>query len=594
MGRALTLTGERPSVDQPFEIPEDINALDTEQFSHLLTSLNDDQFSQFLATVGDDQLIELQDKAVAAFDAKYTATSITPSDLAAARKLKAGVEKFRAERTRRRTEAEAAAAELDALAAEVHGDQAAQAEDGEGEDEPGEVEAAAVEPEPVKPDPEPTLQASSVIPPRRPALDLSSVRRRQPRVLPESKPSIEITASVDVPGLVPGQAMDLSDVPKAIISRANALKTAGGGTGLVISYRHPTPKALTVTDSSSAPEGTTVVMAAADQRRLPQGDIVASGGWCAPSETLYDIVDISCPEMLWDAPEIELSRGGIRYFLTPPLDVAQLTWIHTEADDISGAEKPCYVIPCPEPVEVRCDAVGVCLQAGILTQRHFPELVNWYLRNTMVALEIRIRQALLQQLLASPMTTQVTIAPSFGALSAVYAAVALQAADMIERYSLCERISLEVVFPWWARNLFLTDLARQNGVNVCDLDPNCIQDLFRTLGVRVQFARGIGPAVPDEIGGEDPATQWPAEIQFVIYPAGSVQIGRGESVDLGVVHDSARFRTNDYTALFAETCVALIQRMEARAVTVPVCPDGATGAQLEMVCAAGESPGALS
>src|SRR5690606_36471167 len=166
--------------------------------------------SQFLATVGDDQLIELQDKAVAAFDAKYTATSITPSDLAAARKLKAGVEKFRAERTRRRTEAEAAAAELDALAAEVHGDQAAQAEDGEGEDEPGEVEAAAVEPEPVKPDPEPTLQASSVIPPRRPALDLSSVRRRQPRVLPESKPSIEIIASVDVPGLVPGQAMDLS------------------------------------------------------------------------------------------------------------------------------------------------------------------------------------------------------------------------------------------------------------------------------------------------------------------------------------------------------------------------------------------------
>jgi hypothetical protein len=558
-----------------FEIPEDIT-----------------QFS-------DDDLAELLDGAVAAFDAKSTSTTVTSDDLAQLRQLTEVVNNIRNEQAARRQAAEQAAAEIDALAAQVRGTQETSDADADTEeDDGGETVEASSSPDP-DPQPQPqqeqVLSASTVIPPRRPALDLSSVRRRQPRVLPEPPaPTMEITASVDVPGLVPGQAMDLSDVPKAIISRANALKTAGGGTGLVISYRHPTPKALTVTDSSSAPEGTTVVMAAADQRRLPQGDIVASGGWCAPSETLYDIVDISCPEMLWDAPEIELSRGGIRYFLTPPLDVAQLTWIHTEADDISGAEKPCYVIPCPEPVEVRCDAVGVCLQAGILTQRHFPELVNWYLRNTMVALEIRIRQALLQQLLASPMTTQVTIAPSFGALSAVYAAVALQAADMIERYSLCERISLEVVFPWWARNLFLTDLARQNGVNVCDLDPNCIQDLFRTLGVRVQFARGIGPAVPDEIGGEDPATQWPAEIQFVIYPAGSVQIGRGESVDLGVVHDSARFRTNDYTALFAETCVALIQRMEARAVTVPVCPDGATGAQLEMVCAAGESPGALS
>lgn len=562
-----------------FEIPEDIT-----------------QFS-------DDDLAELLDNAVAAFDAKSTSTTVTSDDLAQLRQLTEVVNNIRTEQAARRQAAEQAAAEIDALAAQVRGTQETSDADADTEeDDGGETVEASSSPDPdPQPQPQPqaqqeqVLSASTVIPPRRPALDLSSVRRRQPRVLPEPPaPTMEITASVDVPGLVPGQAMDLSDVPKAIISRANALKTAGGGTGLVISYRHPTPKALTVTDSSSAPEGTTVVMAAADQRRLPQGDIVASGGWCAPSETLYDIVDISCPEMLWDAPEIELSRGGIRYFLTPPLDVAQLTWIHTEADDISGAEKPCYVIPCPEPVEVRCDAVGVCLQAGILTQRHFPELVNWYLRNTMVALEIRIRQALLQQLLASPMTTQVTIAPSFGALSAVYAAVALQAADMIERYSLCERISLEVVFPWWARNLFLTDLARQNGVNVCDLDPNCIQDLFRTLGVRVQFARGIGPAVPDEIGGEDPATQWPAEIQFVIYPAGSVQIGRGESVDLGVVHDSARFRTNDYTALFAETCVALIQRMEARAVTVPVCPDGATGAQLEMVCAAGESPGALS
>lgn len=68
--------------------------------------------------------------------------------------------------------------------------------------------------------------------------------------------------------------------------------------------------------------------------------------------------------MLWDAPEIQLARGGLRYYKPLSLDVGSLTWVHTEVDDISGATKPCFKIPC------------VCLEAGILTQRHFPELLN--------------------------------------------------------------------------------------------------------------------------------------------------------------------------------------------------------------------------
>jgi hypothetical protein len=388
---------------------------------------------------------------------------------------------------------------------------------------------------------------------------------------------------VDVPGYTPGAALDFNDITAGLISRANALKTAGGGVGQVISYRHPYPQELIVTDSSSAPEGTTVALTAASQKRLPQGELVASGGWCAPSETLYELTDVACPDLLWDAPEIQLARGGLRYYMTPSLDVAAMTWVHTEADDISGAEKPCFRIPCPDPVEVRCDAVGVCLEAGILTQRHFPELVSWYLRNTMVAQEIRVKQVLFQQALNG--ATAVTIPASMAAVSAVYGAVALQAADMIERHSLCESTALEVVFPYWSRPLFLADLARRNGVDICDLNPGCIQDVFNTLGVRVQFARGLNPAVPDDIGGLTPATTWPTEIKFLIYPSGQLQIGRGEEVNLGVIHDSTKFRTNDYTAAFAEECVALVSRsVDTRIVTVPVCASGETGAQTLVAC----------
>ncbi|MFI1703042.1 major capsid protein [Streptomyces griseoruber] len=548
-------------MSEPFELPDDISSLD------------------------DEQLAAALDGAVQAFDAKAKSSLVTPKDIEDLRSLASGVEAMRQEQKDRIDAARAAAAEIEQLAAQVRGDDATAAADVEEPAEPA-VQETPAEPAPVV-EPEQVSASSSLV--KRPVLNLASVRAVQPRVLPEPPaPGTHITAAVDVPGYTPGAPLDFGQVVTGIISRANALKTAGGGTGQVISYRHPFQQELIVTDSSSAPEGTTVAIAAQNQGRLPQGELVASGGWCAPSETLYDITGVACPDMLWDAPEIQLARGGLRYYKPLSLDVGSLTWVHTEADDISGATKPCFKIPCPDPVEVRCDAVGVCLEAGILTQRHFPELVSWYLRNAMVAHEIRIKQVLFQQ--ALNLATPVTLAPTFGALSAIYAAVALQAADVIERHSLCETTALEVVFPWWSRNLFLSDLARQNGVNICDLSPSCIQDVFSTLGVRVQFARGLAPAVPDEIGGANVAVDWPAQVRFLMYPSGSLQIGRGEEVNLGVVHDSTKFVTNDYTALFAEECTALVDRsVDTRLVTVPVCPDGATGAQLELVCAAGSS-----
>ncbi|MDQ1018952.1 major capsid protein [Streptomyces afghaniensis] len=537
---------------EEFSLPEDITALN------------------------DEELDDLLEGAVRAFDAKAGSSTVTTDDLAKLRELATAVNDIRAEKADRMEAAEKAAAEIEQLAASVRGDDGEEATASDEPEEPAEPEPV-VEPEPAKP-----VSASAVVKQR--ALDLSRVRVHQPRVLPpDPNPRPEITASVDVPGYQPGQPLDMEGVTEGIIRRANALKTAGGGVGLCASYRLPFDNNLIVNDSSSGTEGTRAVILAADQSRLPQGNIVASGGWCAPSETVYTLTDIACPEMLWDAPEVQLARGGLRFFKIPSLDVGSMTFIHTEADDISGATKPCFVIPCPEPEEVRCDAVGVCLQAGILTQRHFPELVAWYQRNTMVAHELRVRQVLFEQ--AVNASTPVTIAQTFGAFSAIFAAVALQAADMVERHSLCDSINIEVVFPWWARSMFLADIARRNGVSCDEIDPACIINAFATLGVRVQWARGLAPNVPAQIGGPTPAVDWPDSIPFMIHPAGAFQIGRGGEISLGVIHDSTKFATNDYTAAFSEECVALIDRgPESRIVTVPVCPDGRTGEQLGITC----------
>lgn len=546
---------------EPFELPDDFAALSAEDLD---TTLN---------------------QAIEAFQARRDDPNLTTADMPALRALGEGIKALRAEQESRATELAQYSAEIDALNAEI----------GLTPEEPEPEPAAEVEPVEAEPvaEPEPELVTAAVA--RRPALNLAAVRRpAQPMPQapePEPAPGITLRASVDMPGLAVGTTIDMDTAVDGVINRANSLATkgrGGNGSGLVASYALPFSDELTVKDASNPYEGSLAVIKAADQKRLDGGDLVASGGWCAPSETLYDFTGIACPDMLWDAPEIQMSRGGLRFFQTPTLDVAAMTWDWTEADDIAagapgGPTKPCFKIPCPTPIEVRCTAYGTCVEAGILTDRHFPELTRYYVQTAMIAHEINLRQAMYTA--ARTAATAVTTAVSFAAFSAVYGAVALQAADMIERLNLCDNVGLEVTFPWWAKNLFLADIARQQDVSIADLDPNVIQNAFRSLGVRVQFARGLTPDVPTNIGGPTAATAWPADLEFLIYPAGTFQIGRGAEVNLGVIYSPELFQTNDFSALFSEECAALaVRNAFSRRVTVAVCASGAVGPRATPVC----------
>lgn len=179
------------------------------------------------------------------------------------RALATAVEDMRKEQQERIDAAKQAAAEIEQLAAQVRGDDPT-ATDPEVEEPPAR-ETAAAEPE-TAPAPQQVSASSSLVK----RINLASVRASQPRVLPEPPaPGTQLTAAVDVPSYTPGAPLDFGQVVTGIISRANALKTAGGGTGQVISYRHPFQQELIVTDSSSAPEGTTVAIAAQNQGRLP-------------------------------------------------------------------------------------------------------------------------------------------------------------------------------------------------------------------------------------------------------------------------------------------------------------------------------------
>lgn len=502
----------------------------------------------------------------------------------------ASIKALEAEQQARITAAAEAAAEIDAIMADTFGP----------DEGVTEVEASAeVEPAPeVEPEAAPVVEPTQVVTASaRRSMNLAAVRAAKAgngnglaRYLSSNEPGeVTLTAAVDVPGYRPGQTMDsIADIAEGLLRRAQGLKTSGGGTGMVASYEIPFDEALKVKDASSAPEGSNAVAYAADQHRLEGGDLVASGGWCAPSQTLLDVAARDCSDMLWDLPEVQIERGGIRYYQTPLLDVAAMTWTWTEAQDVAaatqpgGPEKPCYTIQCTTPVDVRATAVGVCLRYGILTGRYFPELIQANIRNSIAAHEIRVKTQALTQALAE--AEAVTTVASFAAFSAVYGAMALQIADMTERYNLCMGTNVEIAFPLWSRNLFLADIARRQGVRMEDLRPSLIEDAFAALGARVQWVRGFPPQVPADIGGATPATDWPATMQVLMYEAGAFVLGRGPQVDFGVIADSTTLATNDQISFTEEGTLLIDRTGTARAITITVCPNGTAGELTTLAC----------
>jgi hypothetical protein len=136
--------------------------------------------------------------------------------------------------------------------------------------------------------------------------------------------------------------------------------------------------------------------------------LVAAGGWCAPSLPIYDFFNIACAEGLLDLPTVNIQRGGIRFPLNggPSIsDVLDDIWLWTETNDIlavtGSGTKPCARPDCPTFDEERLECHGLCVTAGNLTERAYPELIDNFIRLTMDAHAHVISQRHIAQLVAA-------------------------------------------------------------------------------------------------------------------------------------------------------------------------------------------------
>lgn len=585
---------------------------------------------------------DLRSKAVDAFQTLYANGEFTDEDLATLGTLTDGIEVLSAEISAREQAAAERAAKAAEMAAKVGADKPADdskpapADDDEddapaddaddADDAPAEKKADAAEDEAERQaaekkakaaaaDVEPAAEldaepeAVTAAAPRGP-IKLSGIRRHvhtpAPAITEET--SVEDTAKArltvaDVPGFAADSDASFEDLAVALDRRLQGFNSgayaAAARAGRAMSERHSLAvvrKHFDERATVSSPESADAAMAfAVNEKNLPGGSLVAAGGWCAPSETVYDLIEDESRDGLISLPEINVTRGGIKFTKGPKFAdlYAAPSFNFTEEEAKAGkyapatapdqankvGPKPVYSVPCTDFEDVRLSAAGLHIQANLLQQRGYPELVARTIRGALVAHEHKMSERIIASM--ERQSTAVSMdAGQIGAAAPILTAIELQ----VEHYRYAQRLSrsttLEAVFPYWVHGAIRTDLSRRQGVDLTDVNDARIDAWFKARGVNPQFVYDWQALT----GAAGDFKVWGSSLKFLLYSAGTFVKGGQDVITLDTVYDSTLLGQNDYTALFTEEGYLVAKRgHDARAVTVPINPNGGTGTGIKLL-----------
>lgn len=301
----------------------------------LLQMTEEDQRAH-LASLSPEVLQETLDAAVEQFDALVDAES---DDFDTMTQLANLSTNCHADQDRREAEAAEGAERRRTLAEQVHGpgEQPDEGDEGEGEGDDGDgASAETPAPEAVPASAAPATPPAAAPPaPRRPSAAATRARTTRPVVPDRHESPIVITAAADVPNFPLGGRMNgREDIARALHGRSRGLAD-GGNRALVASIEVPVPEANWIEGNPSQAVLDQWEQATLTPERSAQG-LVAAGGWCTPSETLYDLFRVDGATGLLDLPTIGTRRGGVNVpsFFTQA-DVQGAFWTWTEAMDVN-------------------------------------------------------------------------------------------------------------------------------------------------------------------------------------------------------------------------------------------------------------------
>lgn len=443
----------------------------------------------------------------------------------------------------------------------------------------------------------------------------------------------KLYAAGNVDGFAAGQELNgIDDLAKAILSKVKTFDTLGSLRTAaepvyfqVATMTRDYPKELSVFNQDSDDETIAKVI---DEKRLPGGNLieslalrrkqlaaeepsrdaqVAATGWCAPSETDYSTCFQGAIDGLYDAPEVQARRGGIRH--NQGIDFTGVFGGGTgffnlsEAQVIAGVNKTCVEIPCPSFVDDRLGVTGLCITGNILQNRGYPEFVRTWTQAAMVASAHQINSLQIAAVVAGSTAVDLTAAGAATFLSdgsvtsQLLAAVEMAIVDIKYRLRMQRSATLEVVFPWWVLAQFRADMSRQNGGDAIArqaITDAQINAWFAMRGARVQWVYDWQDAFAptDVIGGAGlapgnatPILSFPTGVKFLVYPSGTWVRAVNDVITLNMIYDSTKLVTNQLTQLFTETGWAMMRTCTvSRVYNVNICPTGSTGDQRAVAC----------
>jgi hypothetical protein len=479
-------------------------------------------------------------------------------------------------------------------------------------------DTAVLEPLVVEPVVEPVVEEPVITP------SLSDIAGQSDKIdVPETKDETPkfgaLVAAADT--LFPsGQEVNLRQVAEAFVARTAGYRGMGKNASTqhsVAMINRDYPGEFTVTGDDSDMD---ILLAVANETRLPggsliksaalkrkeieaaggnQGSLTAAAGWCAPSETLYEVCFLGTTEGMINVPEVQARRGGIRYNQGIAFDAiygdgAANFFNLTEAEVASGTTKTCIEITCPSFVDVRLGVTGICLTGNILTQRAYPEAVETFVRAALVALAHKVNFEVIQDMVAGSTAVALTaVAPwvdDASVVSQVLSAVDMAVMDMQYRMRLSQAQTLEIVMPFWILAQMRADWIRRNGVQDLTLADGAIASAFAARNASVQFVYDWQDAfsgLATGPGAATPITAMPTSLSFLAYPAGTWVKAVKDVITINSLYDSTKLATNQYTELFTEDGWAMAKLCGlSRVYTIGVCPTGSTGIQREVGCAA--------
>lgn len=414
----------------------------------------------------------------------------------------------------------------------------------------------------------PAVAASARVPARQ------AVAGTRPATPATPSRAVTITAAADVKGFSTGTDIaDLIEVGVAVMNRMKAFPGPAGIEGGQL-QRYGVAQFTKHFDDSLIADGNNdydVVMHAAKESRLSGGSLLASGGWCSPSETIYNLCDGETTDGIIDLPTIQVNRGGIRTTVGPQFsDFYNAGFRQTEAQAIAATVKTCFTITCPTFTDTRLDAIGLCIKVGLLQNAAWPELTRRVVAGTLIAQQHKVAADLIAGMVTG--SGAVTTADVGSVTGNVLDSAGLVATTIRQEYRLGLNETLEVVAPEWLREAIRADLAMRTGVDLLAVSDAQIESYFAARKTRVQWVYNWQQLVDGEEG-------YPATVKMLVYPAGTWVKGTTDVISLDAVYDAASLSTNDYTGLFVEEGILLTKTcFKSKVVTMNLSAAGVTGA----------------